>query len=255
MIVLLSPAKMQDFRKEPPLKNFTQPDFLGEAEKLVHQLRTLSMSTLAGLLGINPHLAQLNAERFARWQRPFNPANAKQTVLVFNGEVFHGLNVRSLAPEHHAYMQDHLRIFSGLYGLLRPLDLIQAYRLDVGDSYKTEEGQNLYQFWTDRITKTLNIELSRQGGTPLLLNLASNEYIKSVNRQKLQARILNMEFMEHQPQGYKTIVVYTKKARGMMARFVLEHHIEEAEDLKGFDSEGYLFNPSLSKENNWVFTR
>jgi uncharacterized protein len=255
MIILLSPAKIQNIKQEPSLIGSTQPVFLDEAEKLVHQIRKLSISTLSGLLSINPHLAQLNAERFAQWQRPFTPKNAKQAILTFNGEVFNGLKVHNLAAEHHDYMQEHLRIFSGLYGILRPFDLIQPYRLDFGDPFKTEEDESLYHFWTHRITKYLNDLFAGQKGTPVLLNLSSSEYMKAVNRKKLQARILSIDFMEHQPRGYKTIVVYTKKARGMMTRFVLENHLENPKYLKGFDSEGYLFNPDLSKEDHWFFTR
>jgi len=255
MIVLLSPAKIQDFKSEPSLSKSTQPDFLAEAETLVSQVRRLSVSALANLLKINPGLARLNADRFGQWHRPFTDKNAKQTVLVFNGEVFHGLEVRTLAKEHHNYLQNHLRIFSGMYGILRPFDLIQPYRLDIGDSFLTEEGENLYKFWKVKLTETLNQKLAKLKEPPVVLNLASGEYIKGIDRKRLKAKIIDVDFLQMEPNGYKTIVIYTKKARGMMTRFVMEHQIQDPEYLKGFDCEGYMYNPGLSKENKMVFTR
>jgi cytoplasmic iron level regulating protein YaaA (DUF328/UPF0246 family) len=255
MIVLLSPAKIQDFKPEPPLAKSSQPLFLDEAESLVHQLRRLSVSALAELLRINPNLASLNAERLAQWHRPFKDKNAKQAVLVFNGEVFHGLDVRTLDSAHRPYLQEHLRIFSGLYGMLKPFDLIQPYRLDIGDAFRTEDEQNLYDFWREKWTTTLQQQLDKQKGPNVVLNLASAEYIKGLDRKKLQTRFIDVEFLQMDPQGYKNIVMYTKKARGLMARFVIEHRIEKPEYLKAFDSEGYLFHPELSGKDKLVFTR
>jgi uncharacterized protein len=255
MIVLLSPAKIQDFKQESPLAKSTQPDFLAEAETLVSQVRRLSVSALAELLKINPSLARLNADRFGQWRRPFTEKNAKQSVMVFNGEVFHGLEVRTMAAEHLKYLQNHLRIFSGMYGILRPFDLIQPYRLDIGDTFITEEGENLYTFWREKLTDTLNIELDKLKEPPVVLNLASGEYIKGLDRKKLNAKVIDVDFLQMEPRGYKTIVIYTKKARGMMTRFVIENRIKNPEHLKGFDCEGYTFNSELSKENKMVFTR
>ena len=255
MIVLLSPAKIQDFKPEPPLFKSTQPDFLVEAETLVSQVRRLSVSALADLLKINPSLARLNADRFGQWRRPFTEKNAKQTVLVFNGEVFHGLDVRSMATEHLKYLQDHLRVFSGMYGILRPFDLIQPYRLDIGDTFLTEDGENLYAFWREKLTETLNQELAKRKEPPVVLNLASGEYIKGIDRKRLNARVIDVDFLQMEPRGYKTIVIYTKKARGMMTRFVIENRINDPEHLKGFDCEGYVYNAELSKESKMVFTR
>jgi uncharacterized protein len=255
MIVLLSPAKIQDFKPEPPLAKSTQPDFLAEAETLVSQVRRLSVSALAELLNINPSLARLNADRFGQWRRPFTEKNAKQAVMVFNGEVFHGLDVRTLSIEHHKYLQNHLRIFSGMYGILRPFDLIQPYRLDIGDTFLTEDGENLYTFWKEKLTDTLNQELLKLKEPPVVLNLASGEYIKGIDRKKLNARVIDVDFLQMEPRGYKTIVIYTKKARGMMTRFVIENKIKNPDQLKGFDSEGYMYNPTLSKKDKMVFTR
>ncbi len=255
MIILLSPAKIQDFKPEPPLSKSTRPDFMTEAETLVSQVRRLSVSALANLLKVNPSLARLNADRFGQWHRPFTEKNAKQAVMVFNGEVFHGLDVRTLAKEHHTYLQNHLRIFSGLYGILRPFDLIQPYRLDVGDTFLTEDGENLYKFWKEMLTQTLQKELAKLKESAVVLNLASGEYIKSIDRKSLNARVIDVDFLQMEPNGYKTIVIYTKKARGMMTRFVIENKIKDPEHLKGFDSEGYLYNPDLSNENKLVFIR
>jgi uncharacterized protein len=255
MIVLLSPAKIQNFKPEPFLMEGTQPLFLKEAEQLVAQIRSLSISGLAEMLHINFDLARLNAERLSIWKRPFTSSNAKPTVQVFNGEVFHGLDIRSFPAEMLPYLQVHLRIFSGLYGLLRPFDLIQPYRLDFGDSFKTSDGQNLYQYWSKKITTSLNKALDETQGPRIVLNLASGEYIKGIDKKKLKATIVDVDFLQFQPQGYKTIVVYTKKARGMMTRFVLEHQIQDTDSLKAFDSEGYLWHPGMSSETKITFTR
>jgi uncharacterized protein len=255
MIILLSPAKIQQFKPESPLCSFTQPKYLNEAEELVQQIRCLSVSSLANLLNINPSMALQNAERFSRWQLPFSDKNAKPAVQVFNGEVFHGLDVRNLHSSHYEYLQNHLRIFSGLYGLLRPFDLIQPYRLDFGDPFRTQNNQNLYAYWTEKLTQNLNEMLVETNEPSIVLNLASGEYIKGINQKKLSARVISVDFLQNEPSGSKTIVIYTKKARGMMTRFVVENRIEDPENLKGFDSEGYLFDPDMSKENRFVFTR
>jgi uncharacterized protein len=255
MIVLLSPAKIQDFRRESFLRETTQPAFQEQAEALVSQVRSMSLSNLADLLHIHAELARLNADRFGAWHLPFTEDNAKPAVMVFNGEVFHGLDVRTMLPEQLDFLQDHLRIFSGLYGLLKPFDLIQPYRLDVGDTFRTERGETLYEYWSDNITTNLNVALDATEGPRVVLNLASGEYIKCLNRKKLNAKIIDVDFLQLQPQGYKTIVIYTKKARGMMTRFVMEHEIEDPEYIEGFDTEGYIYHPGLSKKQKLVFTR
>lgn len=255
MLVIISPAKIQNFKPEILVANCTQPEFLDQAENLVQQIRQLSVITLSKLLKTNLEIAKLNAERFSIWHRPFNAKNAKQTIMVFNGEVFHGLDVRTLNNEHFEYLQNHLRIFSGLYGLLRPFDLIQPYRLDISDPIITERGKNLYDWWGEQITLSLNKALKKSGKPKILLNLSSGEYIKSINRKSIDGKVIDIEFLENQADGYKTIVVYTKKARGLFTRFVIENRIENPEYIKAFDSEGYLFTPSLSTEERFVFTR
>ena len=255
MLLLLSPAKIQNFTPQNYVKDYTLPEFLEEAEMLVHKIKQLSRTELAELLDINSNLAKLNADRHFNWQVPFTTSNAKQTVFVFNGEVFHGLDAKSLSPEDIDYLQSHLRILSGLYGSLRPLDLIQPYRLDVSTNLKTDKGNNLYAFWKNRITQTLNESLVASGGPQVLLNLASGEYIKSINRSKLKAEIIDFDFLENKNDTYKPIVVYIKKARGMMVRYVIQNRIENVEDLKGFNADGYWYNSRLSSEKKLVFTR
>jgi uncharacterized protein len=255
MIILLSPAKIQNFNREEVLSKTTQPEFLDEAEQLVAQIRKMSIAKLADLLKINPEIARLNAERFASWQRPFTSQNAKPSVQVYNGEVFHGLDVRSLPLSTLGYLQNHLRIFSGLYGILKPFDLIQPYRLDFGDSFLTEDGLTLYKFWSEKITTSLNKALDANGGRRIVLNLASGEYIRGLDKKKLDAELIDVDFLQMQPKGYKTIVIYTKKARGMMTRFVLENELEDPDYLKGFDSEGYFWHQNRSTSNKLVFTR
>ena len=246
MLLLLSPAKIQNFSPQHFVKDYTLPEFLAEAEILVSKIKQLSRTELAELLDINSNLAKLNADRHFNWQVPFTTKNAKQTVFVFNGEVFHGLDAKSFSPGDFDYLQSHLRILSGLYGSLRPLDLIQPYRLDVSTKLKTNEGNDLYAFWKDRITQTLNESVLASGGPLVLLNLASGEYFKSINRRKLKAEVIDFDFLENKNDTYKPIVVYIKKARGMMVRYVIQNRIENVEDLKGFNADGYWYNSRLS---------
>jgi len=255
MILLLSPAKIQNFTPQSYITDFTMPEFLDDAEKLVHKIKELSRTELADLLEINSNLAQLNADRHFNWQIPFTPRNAKQTVFVFNGEVFHGLDAKSFSPAEFKYLQKHLRILSGLYGVLRPLDLIQPYRLDVSTRLKTDAGNNLYAFWGNRITHSINKALKESGGSQVLLNLASGEYFKSIKRNQLEAEVIDFEFLENKNDTYRPIVMYIKKARGMMVRYVIENRIEDVEDLKGFNADGYWYNPGLSTDKKLVFTR
>ncbi|MDR3651355.1 MAG: peroxide stress protein YaaA [Paludibacter sp.] len=255
MLLLLSPAKIQNFESQTVVSDYTQPQFIDAAEILIDKIRQLSHSELAKLLDINSNLAQLNVDRHFNWQKPFTPKNAKQAVFVFNGEVFHGLDAKTLLPGNLTYLQSHLRILSGLYGVLRPFDLIQPYRLDVSTRLKTDAGNNLYAFWGNKITEALNEAIKASGGSQVLLNLTSGEYMKSINRKLLQANVIDFDFLEYKDDVYKPIVVYIKKARGMMVRYVIENQIEDVEDLKGFSAEGYWFSPKLSTENKLVFTR
>lgn len=255
MLLLLSPAKIQNFIPQSYCSEYSIPAFMAEAENLVERVKELSTDQLAKLLGINRNLTRLNIDRLFNWQQPFTPKNAKQAVFVFNGEVFHGLDAKTLKQEDLLYLQSHLRILSGLYGILRPFDLIQPYRLDVSTSLKTEYGNNLYAYWGEKITRNLNNAIKESGTTQILLNLASGEYRKAVLPGLLKAKIIDFDFLENVDDNYKPIVVYIKKARGMMVRYIIENRIENIEDLKGFNYDGYWFNERLSNENKLVFTR
>lgn len=255
MLILLSPAKIQNFKPEQLFREHSQPEFMKEAESLVHEIRQFSTLELSKLLSINANLAQQNADRYFNWHLPFTDKNAKQAVLVFNGEVFHGLDARSFSTEDSAYLQSNLRILSGLYGILRPWDLIQPYRLEISTKLQIGNTKDIYSFWGDKITQSINTALVKTGRPKVLLNLASGEYFKSINRKILQAEVIDFDFLENKNNEYKPIVMYIKKARGMMARYVIENRINEVEDLKGFSAEGYWFSERLSTEDKFVFTR
>ena len=230
------------------------PDMLDESEKLVERLQKMKPKQLSELMSISANLGQLNYERYQTWSQPFTPENAKQAVLAFNGDVYQGLDAGSLTENQLLQLQDKLRILSGLYGVLRPLDLIQPYRLEMGTKLKYRRSDDLYAFWKNKITPKVK-EAIKESGSNVLLNLASNEYYKSIEPKKLGAEIVTPQFKDKSNGQYKMISFYAKKARGLMTRFVLEHGIEKVEDLQAFDSEGYVFNPRLSKPGNPVFTR
>jgi len=255
MILLLSPAKIQNFAPQQYVTDYSMPEFLDSAKLLVHKIKELSRTELAELLEINSNLVKLNADRHFNWQVPFTPGNAKQTVFVFNGEVFHGLDAKSFSSAEFTYLQKHLRILSGLYGVLRPLDLIQPYRLDVSTRLKTDKGNNLYAFWGDLITQSINKAVNASGGPQVLLNLSSGEYFKSIKRRHLEAEVIDFDFLENKNDKYTPVVMYIKKARGMMVRYVIQNRIENVEDLKGFNADGYWYNSGLSTEKKLVFTR
>ncbi len=209
---------------------------------------------LVELMGISTNLGELNFHRFQSWHLPFTPENARQAVLAFNGEVFRGLNTTTLSEEQLQLAQTKLRILSGLYGVLKPLDLMQPYRLEMGTKMKYYKSQDLYAFWKQAITKKVN-EAVAESGSNVLVNLASNEYFKSIDKKKLKAEIVTPEFKDLKNGNYKMITVFAKKARGLMTRFILENNITDVESLQAFDLEGYNFNPRLSKPGNPVFTR
>jgi len=255
MLILLSPAKIQNFMPQQFVTEFTQPEFLKEAERLVHEIRQLSVFDLSKLLSINANLANLNADRYFNWHMPFTMENAKQAVLVFNGEVFHGLDAKRFSSDDFDYLQSHLRILSGLYGILCPLDLIQPYRLEISTKLQIENVKDLYAFWGEQLSQSVNKALIKSGEPKVLLNLASGEYFKSINRKLLKAKVIDFDFLENKNEEYKSVVMYTKKARGLMARHVIKNRIDKIEDLKGFAAEGYWFSPRLSSNEKFVFTR
>ncbi|OFR12086.1 hypothetical protein HMPREF2907_11265 [Neisseria sp. HMSC055H02] len=254
MFFVLSPAKNLNEKAPAPVKEFTQPDLLAEAEILMRQLRELAPQQIAELMHVSDKIALLNAERNAEWHTPFTPDNAKQAVFMFNGDVYEGIAADTLKPEQIQYLQQHVRLLSGLYGVLRPLDLMQPYRLEMGTAFANTRGKNLYEFWGDIITDLLNDTLA-QAGSDILINLASQEYFKSVNTKKLKARLITPVFKDEKNGKYKIISFYAKRARGLMVRYAAEHNITDPEMLKNFDYEGYSFNAAASNESEWVFMR
>lgn len=254
MLVVISPAKTLDF--ETPCRAITHstPLFMDEAAALVRILCGLSVEELGRLMKLSPRLVELNAARYRAWQQPFTAENTRPAIFAFKGDVYTGLDVDSLSTVDIDFAQNHLRILSGLYGLLRPLDLMQAYRLEMGTRLASPHGKNLYAFWGDRITAALNSALERQKSSTLI-NLASREYFKAVQAAALQARVITPVFRERRNGSYKVIGLFAKKARGMMARFIIREKLDTPTGLKAFDAGGYAYNPGLSTDSDWVFTR
>lgn len=254
MLIVISPAKTLDFESPLPSENFSQPDLLDESQLLINRLKDLSSIDLMELMHISSKIADLNVDRNHQWQKPFNPDNARPSAFAFKGDVYTGLQAETLDEAELEFAQQHLRILSGLYGLLRPLDLMQAYRLEMGSKLNNLRGKNLYEFWGNRITDKLNQQLQALNSNTLV-NLASNEYFKSVKPKQLNAEIITPAFKEYRNGSYKMISFYAKKARGLMTRFAIQNRISDVESLKDFDVEGYRYNPQLSLADQWVFTR
>jgi len=254
MLLVVSPAKKLDFDTPLATNEFSQPTLLGHSELLMDRCVKLSPDQIASLMKLSDKLAGLNAARFGEWSLPFSPDNARQAILAFNGDVYTGLDANSFSDTDFSFAQQHFRILSGLYGLLNPLDLMQAYRLEMGTRLDNVRGNNLYQFWGDIITKELNQALTEQGDN-ILVNLASNEYFKAVNKKTLKAEIITPQFKDWKNDQYKMISFFAKKARGLMARFIIQNQLTDIEQLKTFDLAGYEFNADLTQGNEWVFTR
>lgn len=254
MLLVISPAKTLDYETPPTTRTHTVPEYLDESRLLVERARQYSVLDIAELMQVSIKIAELNFERFQAWQTPFTPQNAKQAVLAFKGDVYTGLDAATFSAADFRFAQAHLRILSGLYGLLRPLDLIQPYRMEMGRKIDTERGSSLYQFWDDTITEGLNRQMKRLK-TACLVNLASNEYFKSVKPRLLDGQVVTPEFKDWKNGQYRMYGVYAKKARGQLSRFVIKHRITDPEDMKGFDADGYGFNQALSSADKWVFTR
>ncbi|WP_025994640.1 peroxide stress protein YaaA [Pseudomonas viridiflava] len=254
MLMVISPAKTLDFETPPTTERFTQPQYLDDSQELISQLRELAPAQIAELMHLSDKLAGLNAARFGSWTPAFTPENAKQALLAFKGDVYTGLQAETLSEDQLDYAQKHLRMLSGLYGLLRPLDLMQPYRLEMGTRLANARGKDLYAFWGTRISEWLNEALADQGDD-LLLNLASTEYFSAVKRSALNARIIDIEFKDLKNGQYKIISFYAKKARGMMSRFVIEERIDSPEALRAFDVQGYRYNAELSTPSKLVFLR
>jgi len=254
MLLVISPAKTLDYDTPPQTKTFSIPAYLNHAEQLMHRARQYSELDVMDLMSVSAKIAELNVQRFADWHTPFTPKNAKQAVLAFKGDVYTGLNVESFNEDDFQFAQQHLRILSGLYGLLRPLDLMQAYRLEMGRKISTDRGKNLYVFWDSIITEGLNEQLEVLGSKHLV-NLASNEYFKSVKPKLLNAEIITPAFKDYKNGAYKMMGVYAKKARGMLSRFIIQNKITKPELMQDFNEGGYQFNKKMSEGNTWVFTR
>ncbi|MBY6193007.1 peroxide stress protein YaaA [Marinobacter hydrocarbonoclasticus] len=253
MLMIISPAKTLDYESPLATETHTQPDFLDDACELIDQLKELEPHQVSNLMSISDKLGQLNAERFQSWRTPFRPDNARQAVLAFKGDVYTGLDAESFSSEDFSFAQKHLRILSGLYGLLKPLDLMQPYRLEMGTRFENTRGKDLYAFWGSKITDALNQLLASDD--KVLVNLASNEYFKSVQKKHLDARLVTPQFKDWKNGQYKMISFYAKKARGLMCRYAIQNRITQADDLKGFNLEGYYFSEDQSDNNNWVFLR
>lgn len=254
MLILISPAKKLDYDTAPITDDYTTPDFLDDSAELIEQLRRCSVEDIRELMKLSENLAELNVKRYQDWSRPFTPQNAKQALLAFKGDVYVGLNADTLSAANLDFAQRHLRILSGLYGLLRPLDLMQAYRLEMGTRFENQRGKNLYEFWDTRITKAANDALAANGGDSVI-NLASGEYFKSIKPKQLDGRLITPQFKEEKDGRYKMIGIFAKRARGLMSRYIIENELRDAEAIKGFNWENYQFNTELSSDNEWVFTR
>ncbi|MDH5479814.1 MAG: peroxide stress protein YaaA [Nitrosomonas sp.] len=254
MIIVISPAKTLDFETPPITEKYTLPSFLDDSAELIDQLRALAPDQIGKLMSISPKLATLNSNRYYDWALPFNAENAKQAVLAFKGDVYTGLDAESLNASELTFAQNHLRMLSGLYGVLRPLDLMQAYRLEMGTPFKNHRGNNLYEFWGNSITESINQDLAEQK-TNTLINLASNEYFKSVKTKQLNAEVITPVFKDQKKGVYKIISFFAKKARGLMSRYIIQNKLTNPQDIKGFDLAGYRFDENTSIDNEWVFIR
>jgi cytoplasmic iron level regulating protein YaaA (DUF328/UPF0246 family) len=250
MLIVISPAKKLDYTSSVKAPLSTQPELLDHSKELLQGLKALAPQDVSSLMSLSDKLGALNFERFQEWRTPFTEDNARPAVLAFKGDVYQGLDADNMSDEDLRWAQDHLRILSGLYGLLRPLDLMQAYRLEMGTKFANPRGANLYQFWGDIITAELN-----KTQTSVLVNLASNEYFKSVHKKDIAARIITPVFMDKKNDSYKIISFYAKKARGLMSNYIIKNRITEVEKIKDFDTDGYSFNAALSEADQWVFVR
>jgi cytoplasmic iron level regulating protein YaaA (DUF328/UPF0246 family) len=252
MKIIISPAKSLDFESKVPTNLYTQPRFLKQSEKLNRKLKTMSKNKLSDLMKISDDLASLNYERNQTWKTPFSTKNAKQAIYAFTGEVFRGIDVNSLENEKLPILQESLRILSGLYGLLKPLDLMQPYRLEMGTKLKVGSTENLYKFWDNTVAKALNEELKDD---ELLINLASSEYFKVIPKKVLKVPMITPIFKDYKNGEYKIVMTYAKKARGLMVRYIIDHNVKTIEELKGFNTDRYRFSEEMSSESELIFTR
>lgn len=254
MLLIISPAKTLDFITPAPVIEFSQPDLLKQSRKLIKELRELSPTDVSALMHISAKLGALNSQRFADWHTPFTATNAKQALFAFQGDVYTGMAAQNFSLADIEFAQQHLRILSGLYGVLRPLDLIQAYRLEMGTGFANAHGKNLYEFWGDAITHNLNAQLAASKSR-VVVNLASVEYFSSIKTKVLDAEIITPIFKDEKNGKLKIISFFAKKARGMMSAYIIQNRITHPELIKQFNVGGYGFDQSQSGERDWVFTR
>ena len=254
MLMVISPAKTLDFDSPLATTRNSQPRFLDQSQQLINELQKLAPHDISNLMSVSDKIGTLNFDRFQAWQQPFDQDNARAAVLAFKGDVYTGMQAESFNAGDFTFAQKHLRMLSGLYGLLRPLDLIQAYRLEMGTKLSNEKGKNLYAFWDEKITEKINTQLTDMS-SDTLINLASNEYFKVVKPKLLEARIITPVFKDFKNGQYKVISFFAKKARGKMASYIIKNRLTKAADLKGFNDNGYTFNERLSEGDQWVFTK
>ena len=252
MKLVISPAKSLDFTRSLPTESNSKACFLKEAQSLNNILRDKSPKQLSDLMSISSSLGELNYQRNNSWKLPFNSSNSRQAIYAFNGDVYKGIDAYSISEDKIELMQDTVRIISGLYGLLKPLDLIQPYRLEMGTKMPVESNKNLYEFWRRKLTDSINQELKNG---EVFLNLASNEYIKAIDTKVLKSPMITANFKQLKDGNYKTIAIFSKKARGLMTRYIIDNNINSIEGIKGFNSDGYLFTESLSTDKELIFTR
>ena len=252
MKVLLSPAKSLDFKSQLPTEKKSSLCFEKEAEYLNSILKRKSPKDLSELMGISSKIADLNYERNNNWSLPFTKKNARQSVYAFSGDVYRGLDAYSIDDDKIEFMQSTVRIISGLYGLIKPLDLIQPYRLEMGTKLSFDSNKNLYDFWREKITNQLNLELSENEP---VLNLASNEYFKAIDSKVLKSNVYSANFKQFKDGNYKTIAIFSKKARGMMTRYIIDNNITDISSLKSFNYDGYVYHENLSSEKELIFSR
>ncbi|MEB2774452.1 peroxide stress protein YaaA [Algoriphagus sp. D3-2-R+10] len=250
MLILISPAKTLDY-STPNFSESTQPDFQTDTHSLVRIMKKKSATEISELMHISDNLAELNNERFKTFQKNFTRENSKQAILAFKGDVYTKIDVDEYSKQDFDFAQDHLRILSGLYGLLKPLDLIQPYRLEMGIKLENKKGKNLYEFWDKKIAKAINEAANGQ----TIVNLASQEYFKAVHLKALKSPLINIEFKEYKDDSYKIIGFFAKQARGMMSNFAIKNRIADPEQLKTFNGGGYEYSDQMSDQNNWIFVR
>ena len=250
MHLLISPAKTLDMDGAIAVPKTTLSPFMNESASLIKDLKKLRSTDIQDLMKVSSKIAELNANRFLEWNLPFSETNAKAAIHAFKGDVYTGLDAESISKDDMEFAQEHLSILSGLYGLLRPLDLMQAYRLEMGTKFSNTGGKNLYEFWGNKITEEINKREQKY-----IINLASNEYFKAVNKKILKAEIITPVFKDEKNGTLKVISFYAKKARGLMTRFIIQNHMTNVEEIKNFNLGGYAFSKNLSADKEWVFTR